>query len=95
MNINIIDICILAVIGVSVVFGLYRGFISGVLSVGAVIGSTAFAFAAGGQLAAWLSSNQTLVDTLRYYTVADDGGPGFIGKRARADPAGRGAPGRV
>ena len=70
MNINIIDICILIVLGVSVVFGLYRGFISGVLSVAAVIGSTAFAFAAGGQLAAWLSSNQTLVDTLRYYTDA-------------------------
>ena len=70
MNINIIDICILVVLGVSVVFGLYRGFISGVLSVAAVIGSTAFAFAAGGQLAAWLSSNQTLVDTLRYYTDA-------------------------
>lgn len=67
---NIIDICILIVLGVSVVFGLYRGFISGVLSVGALIGSVLFAFAAGGQLAAWLSGNQTLVDTLLYYTDA-------------------------
>lgn len=67
---NIVDICILAVLAVSVIFGLYRGFISGVLSVAALIGSAAFAFASGGQLAAWLSSNQTLVDTLLYYTDA-------------------------
>ena len=67
---NIIDICILIVLGVSLVFGLYRGFISGVLSVAALIGSVVFSFAAGGQLASWLSSNQTLVDTLLYYTDA-------------------------
>ena len=67
---NIIDILILAVLGISVLFGLYRGFIGGVLSVAALIGSTAFAFAFGGQLAAWLSSNQTLVSTLLYYTDA-------------------------
>lgn len=70
MSINLIDILILTVLGVSVVFGLYRGFISGVLSVAAVIGSALFAFAAGGQLSAWLSGNQTLVDTLLYYTDA-------------------------
>ena len=67
---NIIDILILAVLGISVLFGLYRGFISGVLSVAALIGSTALSFVFGGQLAAWLSSNQTLVETLKYYTDA-------------------------
>ena len=67
---NIIDILILAVLAISVLFGLYRGFISGVLSVAALIGSTALSFVFGGQLAAWLSSNQTLVDTLKYYTDA-------------------------
>lgn len=67
---NIIDFVILAVLAVSVIFGLYRGFISGVLSVAAVVGSAVFAFAAGGRLAAWLSGNQTLVDTLLYYTDA-------------------------
>ena len=36
---NIIDILILAVLGVSLIFGLYRGFISGVLSVAALIGA--------------------------------------------------------
>ena len=67
---NIIDIIILAVLGVSVVFGLYRGFISGVLSVAALIGSAALAFAMSGELAAWLEGNQTLIDTLMYYTDA-------------------------
>jgi len=67
---NIIDIIILSVLGVSVVFGLYRGFISGVLSVAALIGSAALAFAMSGELAAWLQGNQTLIDTLMYYTDA-------------------------
>lgn len=67
---NIIDIVILAVLAVSVVYGLYRGFISGVLSLAALIGSAALAFACSGQLAAWLNGNQTLVDTLMYYTDA-------------------------
>ena len=69
---NIIDIVILAVLAVSVVYGLYRGFISGVLSVAALIGSAALAFACSGQLADWLNGNRTLVDTLIYgYTMED------------------------
>ena len=67
---NILDIIILAVLGVSVVFGLYRGFISGVLSVAALIGSAVLAFATSGELASWLQGNKTLVDTLLYYTDA-------------------------
>ena len=67
---KILDIIILAVLGVSVVFGLYRGFISGVLSVAALIGSAALAFACSGELATWLQGNQTLVSTLLYYTDA-------------------------
>lgn len=67
---NIIDIAILAVLAVSVVYGLYRGFISGVLSVAALIGSAALAFACSGELAAWLNGNETLVSTLMYYTDA-------------------------
>ena len=67
---NIIDIAILAVLAVSVLYGMYRGFISGVLSVAALIGSAALAFAMSGELAAWLQGNQTLVSTLVYYTDA-------------------------
>ena len=67
---NIIDILILIVIGASVIFGMYRGFISGVLSVAALIGAAALAFMTSGELAAWLKGNETLVETLMYYTDA-------------------------
>ena len=67
---NIIDILILAVLGVSLIFGLYRGFISGVLSVAALIGAAAAAFAISPSLATWLQGNETLVNTLMYYTDA-------------------------
>ena len=67
---NIIDIFILVVLAVSVIFGMYRGFISGVLSVAALIGAAALSFAMSGDLAAWLRGNQTLVNTLIYYTDA-------------------------
>ena len=67
---NIIDILILVVLGVSVVFGMYRGIISGVLSVAALIGAAALAFMLSGDLAAWLKGNETLVETLMYYTDA-------------------------
>lgn len=67
---NIIDIFILVVLAVSVIFGMYRGFINGVLSVAALIGAAALSLALSGDLAAWLNGNQTLVDTLMYYTDA-------------------------
>ena len=67
---NIIDIIILVVLGVSVLFGMYRGFISGVLSLAGLVGSAALAFAMSGELAAWLKGNETLVQTLLYYTDA-------------------------
>ena len=67
---NVIDILVLVVIAVSVIFGMYRGFISGVLSVAALIGAVALSFAMSGNLAAWLNGNETLVETLMYYTDA-------------------------
>ncbi|MBQ7886600.1 MAG: CvpA family protein [Clostridia bacterium] len=67
---NIIDILILTIIGVSVIFGMHRGFISGVLSVAALIGAAAIALMTSGDLAAWLKGNETLVETLMYYTDA-------------------------
>ena len=67
---NVIDILILAALAVSVIFGMYRGFISGVLSVAALIGAAAAAFAISPSLATWLQGNETLVNTLMYYTDA-------------------------
>ena len=70
MGFNIVDWMILAVIIVSVIYGLHRGFINGVLSLAALIGSAMLAFSLSGDLAAWLQQNKTLVDTLIYYTDA-------------------------
>ena len=70
MNFNIIDWIIIAAIAVSVLYGLYRGFINGVLSVAALVASAGFSFMFCGELAAWLQQNKTLVDTLIYYTDA-------------------------
>lgn len=67
---NIIDFIILAVLAVSVIYGMYRGFVSGVLSVAALSGSAVLALAMSGSLAAWLKGNETLVQTLLYYTDA-------------------------
>ena len=67
---NIIDILVLIIIGVSVIYGMHRGFISGVLSVAALIGAAVMAFMTSGDLAAWLKGNETLVETLMYYTDA-------------------------
>ena len=70
MSFNVVDWMILAVIIVSVIYGLYRGFINGVLSVAAFIASALLAFSLCGDLASWLQQNKTLVDTLIYYTDA-------------------------
>ena len=67
---NAVDWMIVAVIAVSVIYGLYRGFINGVLSLAALVASALLAFSLSGDLAAWLRQNKTLVDTLIYYTDA-------------------------
>ncbi len=69
-NMNIVDIVILIFLGVSLLYGMYRGFISGVLSLLGLIAAIAGAFTLSPRLAAWLSGNETLVATLLYYTDA-------------------------
>ena len=49
---------------------MYSGFISGVLSLAALILSIGVAFTFSGDLAAYLQKNDTLVNTLMYYTDA-------------------------
>ena len=67
---NIVDYLILGVIFISVIFGLRRGFISGVLSLGSLILSVFIAFQAYPILAQNLQSNESLVNTLVHYTDA-------------------------
>ena len=67
---NILDIAILAVIGISVIFGMHRGFINGILNVAGIIVSIFLAFQISPQVALKLEKNETLVNTLIYYTDA-------------------------
>lgn len=65
---NIVDYVIIGLLGVSVLFGLYRGFIASVLNTGGCLVSFFAAFKFGPQLAALVQGNATLQDTLGHYT---------------------------
>ena len=67
---NIVDIVILALIGVSVLVGLYRGFISTVLSTGGCIGSMYLSLRFYPRLAGMIQGNAALQRTLLTYTDA-------------------------
>ena len=67
---NIVDYAIIGVIAVSVLFGLYRGFIASVLSMGGGLLSFLSSFALYPRLAAAIQNNQELQRTLLHYTDA-------------------------
>ena len=67
---NIVDYVIIGVIAVSVLFGLYRGFIASVLSMGGGLLSFLASFALYPKLAAAIQNNQELQRTLLHYTDA-------------------------
>ncbi len=67
---NIVDYVILGVIALSVLFGLYRGFIASVLSMGGGLISFLSSFALYPKLAALIQNNQELQRTLLHYTDA-------------------------
>jgi len=68
--VNVIDYVILGVIGVSLLFGLYRGFISSVLGLVCVFVAMFAAYAIGPSLATSICRNETVVETLVHYTDA-------------------------
>ncbi len=67
---NIIDLFILVILGVSVVYGLYRGFLHTVLSLACCLLSVFLAFSFGPRLSAWISGSQGVSSTLATYTDA-------------------------
>ncbi len=67
---NIIDIIILGILGVSVLVGLYRGFVSSVASLGSCVLSLGLSFWLNPKLVAWVQSNPDLIRTLMSYTDA-------------------------
>ena len=67
---NIIDIVILVIIGASVVYGLYRGFMHTILSVACCLISVVLAITYGPKLSALVSGSQGVSATLATYTDA-------------------------
>ena len=67
---NIVDYVIIGIVGISVLFGLYRGFVSSVLSMGGGLISFLSSFALYPKLAALIQNNQELQRTLLHYTDA-------------------------
>ncbi len=67
---NIVDIVILGILGLSVLVGLYRGFVASVASLGGCILSLGLSFWLNPMLVAWVRDNTGLVNTLMSFTDA-------------------------
>ena len=67
---NIVDYVIIGIVAISVLFGLYRGFVSSVLSMGGGLISFLSSFALYPKLAALIQNNAELQRTLLHYTDA-------------------------
>ena len=67
---NIVDIVILAILGLSVLVGLYRGFISSVASMGGCLLSLGLSFWLSPKLAGAIQNNPDILKTLASYTDA-------------------------
>ena len=67
---NIVDIIIIAILGLSVLVGLYRGFISSVASMGGCLLSLGLSFWLSPKVAAAIQNNPEILKTLASYTDA-------------------------
>ena len=67
---NAIDYVILGIVGVSLLYGLYRGFISSLLGLLCVFAAMFAAYAIGPTLASAICKNDSVVNTLIHYTDA-------------------------
>lgn len=67
---NVVDYVIIGVVAISVLFGLYRGFVSSVLSMGGGLLSFLGSFALYPKLAELVQNNESLQKTLLHYTDA-------------------------
>lgn len=67
---NVVDIVIIAILGLSVLVGLYRGFISSVASMGGCLLSLGLSFWLSPMLAGAIRNNPEILKTLASYTDA-------------------------
>ena len=67
---NIVDYVVIGIVGLSVLFGFYRGFVSSVLNMGGCLISFGLSFLLYPKLADILRGDTELVRTLLHYTDA-------------------------
>ena len=67
---NLIDYIVLGVVGVSVLFGFYRGFVSSVLNVGGGLLAFGLSFVLYPTMAGLIQGNEEIVRTMLHYTDA-------------------------
>lgn len=67
---NIIDIIILVILGISIIYGLYRGFVHTILSLACCLISVLLAFSFGPKLSAFVSGSEGVSSSLATYTDA-------------------------
>lgn len=67
---NVVDYVIIGIVGISLLFGFYRGFVTSLLGLLGIFLSMFAAYAIGPTLAAAICRNETVVQTLIHYTDA-------------------------
>jgi len=67
---NLVDYAVLGVILISLLFGLYKGFIRSVLALLGLFASMWAAYVFAPRVVTWISGNETLLSTLMYYSDA-------------------------
>ena len=67
---NMVDYIVLGIMGLSILFGFYRGFISSVMNTGGCLISFGLSFVLYPKVAEYIQSNEELVRTLLHYTDA-------------------------
>jgi len=69
-HVNIVDYGVLAIVLISLLFGLYKGFIRSMLGLMGVFVGMYAAYMLAPQVITWISGNDSLLKTLMYYTDA-------------------------
>lgn len=68
---NIVDYVIIGIVGISVLYGLYRGFVSSVLNTAAGLGTFFASLKLYPKVSAWLAGNESITTMLTSLTDAD------------------------
>lgn len=67
---NVVDYVIIAVVGISLLYGIYRGFVTSVLGLASIFLAMFAAYSLGPSLTSAICKNETVVNTLVHYTDA-------------------------